>query len=173
MPIPGVGPAGAKNNVFQTVQSAAGGVKFGTNVVVSATVQADNAQDATNLGDTLKLLASMAQLQAKGEMLVLDVRDAESYRRGHLPGAVLMPLETVESHAAELRTEKRPIVTSDATADAPSTPCLRQKRTLMAVLPRLPGVTRFVNFSATSSWVSGPSGTRPSTDALAASAAVG
>ena len=70
IPIPGVGPAGAKNNVFQTIQSAAGGVKFGTNIVVSAQVQADNAQNATNLGDTLKLLASMAQLQAKGDATV-------------------------------------------------------------------------------------------------------
>jgi hypothetical protein len=70
IPIPGVGPAGAKNNVFQTIQSASGGVKFGTNIVVTAQVLADNAQDATNLGDTLKLLASMAQLQAKGDPTV-------------------------------------------------------------------------------------------------------
>jgi ubiquinone/menaquinone biosynthesis C-methylase UbiE len=51
------------------------------------------------------------QLQAKGGVFVLDVRDAESYREGHLPGAILMPLETVEARAAELRTEKKPIVT--------------------------------------------------------------
>ncbi len=51
------------------------------------------------------------QLQAKGDVLILDVRDAESYRNGHLPGAVLMPLDTVESRAAALRSEKRPIVT--------------------------------------------------------------
>lgn len=51
------------------------------------------------------------ELQAKGDVLVLDVRDAESYRQGHLPGAVLMPLETVESRAPALRNEKRPIVT--------------------------------------------------------------
>ncbi|MGH9311576.1 MAG: methyltransferase domain-containing protein, partial [Vicinamibacterales bacterium] len=51
------------------------------------------------------------QLQAKGGVFVLDVRDAESYRAGHLPGAILMPLETVEARAAELRKEKKPIVT--------------------------------------------------------------
>ncbi len=51
------------------------------------------------------------QLRAKGDVLILDVRDAESYRNGHLPGAVLMPLDTVESRVAELRNEKRPIVT--------------------------------------------------------------
>lgn len=51
------------------------------------------------------------QLHVKGGVVVLDVRDAESYRVGHLPGAILMPLETVESRAAELRREKKPIVT--------------------------------------------------------------
>jgi hypothetical protein len=70
IPIPGVGQSGQGNNVFQTIQSAAGGVKFGNLIVVNATVQADNPQDATNLGDTLKLLASMAQLQAKGDATV-------------------------------------------------------------------------------------------------------
>ena len=62
-PIPGVGPNG--NNTFLTVQSAAGGVKFGDNVVVTAQAQSDNAQDAQNLANTVKLLASLAQLQAK------------------------------------------------------------------------------------------------------------
>jgi predicted methyltransferase len=51
------------------------------------------------------------QLQAKSSVLVLDVRDAESYRRGHLPGAVLMPPDTLESQAGTLRNEKRSIVT--------------------------------------------------------------
>jgi hypothetical protein len=69
IPIPGGGQSG-KNNTFQSIQSASGGVKFGANVVVTAQVQADNPQDATNLGDTLKLLASMAQLQSKGDPTV-------------------------------------------------------------------------------------------------------
>jgi hypothetical protein len=61
---------------------------------------------------TLRIaVADFKQLQARGDVLVLDVRDAESYRRGHLPGAVLMPPDTLESRAAELRTENRPIVT--------------------------------------------------------------
>jgi hypothetical protein len=69
IPIPGVGP-GNQSGAFQSIQNASGGVKFGTNVVVSAQVQAGNAQDASNLGDTLKLLASMALLQAKGDATV-------------------------------------------------------------------------------------------------------
>lgn len=56
-------------------------------------------------------VAEFKQLRAKGDVLVLDVRDEESYRRGHLPGAILVPLDTVETRAAELGKEKRPIVT--------------------------------------------------------------
>jgi predicted methyltransferase len=50
-------------------------------------------------------------LWAKGEVLVLDVRDPEMYRRGHLPGAILAMPDSLEARAAELRAEKRPIVT--------------------------------------------------------------
>lgn len=49
---------------FQAVQSAAGGVKFGTPTVVTGQAQADNPQDATSMGDALKLLANLAQMQA-------------------------------------------------------------------------------------------------------------
>jgi hypothetical protein len=58
--VPGLNGQG----VFQAVQSAAGGIKFGTNDVITAQAQADNAQDAQSMADALKLLASMAQLQA-------------------------------------------------------------------------------------------------------------
>jgi hypothetical protein len=64
-------PAGAPNvpglngtGGFQTIQSAAGGVKFGTLVVVTAQATADNAQDAQQMGDALKMLAMLAQMQA-------------------------------------------------------------------------------------------------------------
>jgi len=50
-------------------------------------------------------------LHAKGEVLVLDVRAVESYREGHIPGAVSLPLDAVEQKIAELRKERRPIVT--------------------------------------------------------------
>ncbi len=65
-PIPGVGP-GNKNNAFQTIQMAAGGIKFGSNVVVTGQATAASANDATQIGDTFKLLASLAQLQANGD----------------------------------------------------------------------------------------------------------
>jgi hypothetical protein len=62
--IPGVGP-GAANTALQNIQAAAGGVKFGDPVVVTAQATSDNAQDAQTLGDTVKLLAAVAQMQAQ------------------------------------------------------------------------------------------------------------
>lgn len=68
--IPGVGPQG-QNNAFTGIQYAAGGVKFGASVVLSAQAQAANAQDATQIGDTVKLLASLAQLQSNADPKLL------------------------------------------------------------------------------------------------------
>ncbi len=55
-------------------------------------------------------LAAFKQLLSRGDVLVLDVRDAESYKNGHIPGARSLPLADLGAHAAELRGEKRPIV---------------------------------------------------------------
>jgi hypothetical protein len=70
--IPGVGPQQpGQANAFTGIQNASGGVKFGNNVVVTAQAQAANATDATQLGDTLKLLASLAQMQSNGDPKIL------------------------------------------------------------------------------------------------------
>ena len=47
------------------------------------------------------------------DVLVLDVRDPDSYRQGHLPGAVLMPLEELAKPetAARFAAEKRRLIT--------------------------------------------------------------
>ncbi|SDT41134.1 ArsR/SmtB family transcription factor [Microlunatus soli] len=39
---------------------------------------------------------------ASGDTIVVDVRPAEEYARGHLPGAISMPLEDLRSHIDEL-----------------------------------------------------------------------
>jgi hypothetical protein len=49
---------------FQNVQQAAGGVKFGAQVVFSGEATCDTAQNATTLGDVVKLLINLAQMQA-------------------------------------------------------------------------------------------------------------
>jgi hypothetical protein len=65
---PGAVKAGAANNPManagQNVQAAAGGVKFGANVVFSGEAECDTAQNATTLGDMVKLLINLAQMQA-------------------------------------------------------------------------------------------------------------
>jgi len=59
------GAAGVNlQNAVQNIQSASGGVKFGSVVVVTAQAQSDTPQDAASLGAVLQLLASMAQLSA-------------------------------------------------------------------------------------------------------------
>ena len=57
-------PGANGQGVFQTIQSVAGGVKFGATVVITGQAIADNAQDATNTAGALQLLASLAQMQA-------------------------------------------------------------------------------------------------------------
>ena len=66
---PSKGTGGGSGTVLpatalQEIVSGNAGVKFGTNVVVTAQAQADNAQDATTLAGMIQLLANMAKLQA-------------------------------------------------------------------------------------------------------------
>jgi hypothetical protein len=51
-------------NVGQNVRAAAGGVKFGALVVFSGEAECDTAQNASTLGDVVKLLINLAQMQA-------------------------------------------------------------------------------------------------------------
>ena len=51
-------------NALQKVESASGGLKFGSVVVVTGQAQAATPQDASSLGDVMKLFVNMAQLQA-------------------------------------------------------------------------------------------------------------
>jgi rhodanese-related sulfurtransferase len=51
------------------------------------------------------------KLYDAGEVLVVDTRSEQAYRAGHIPGARLVPYNEVERHIAELKKEKRAIVT--------------------------------------------------------------
>lgn len=53
------------------------------------------------------------KLHAEKKILVVDVRDDESFARGHIPGAINVPLGEEEraEHFNRLKAEKRPIVT--------------------------------------------------------------
>jgi hypothetical protein len=69
VPPTSLAPAGAvtkpnpMQNVAQNVLSAAGGVKFGTLVVFTGQATCDTAQNASTLGDMVKLLINIAQMQ--------------------------------------------------------------------------------------------------------------
>jgi hypothetical protein len=63
-PAPKNGNPNPMQGAFQNVQQAAGGVKFGAQVVFSGEATCDTAQNATTLGDVVKLLINLAQMQA-------------------------------------------------------------------------------------------------------------
>jgi rhodanese-related sulfurtransferase len=51
------------------------------------------------------------KLHDAGDVVVVDVRSEEAYKAGHIPGAVSMPLDKIESHVQELKSAKKAIVT--------------------------------------------------------------
>jgi 3-mercaptopyruvate sulfurtransferase SseA len=55
-------------------------------------------------------LADFKKALDAGQILVLDVRDAQSYANGHVPGAISVPLADLEKRAPELKASKKPIV---------------------------------------------------------------
>jgi 3-mercaptopyruvate sulfurtransferase SseA len=56
-------------------------------------------------------LAEFKRLVDQDAVLVVDVRDPQSYAGGHIPGAILIPVQRLEKEAPTLRQSKKPIVT--------------------------------------------------------------
>ena len=57
-------------------------------------------------------MADFKRLLAANDVVVLDVRSAESYAAGHIPGALSVPEETINSALAEkLKKMGKPIAT--------------------------------------------------------------
>ena len=54
-------------------------------------------------------MAEFKKLQAENKVLVIDVRDAQSYATGHIPGAQMIPLGTLlePANLADLRASKK------------------------------------------------------------------
>jgi rhodanese-related sulfurtransferase len=62
-------------------------------------------------GDVKRItVAELKKLHDAGAVLVLDVRSAEAYREGHIPGAISMPLAAIADRAGELKGAKKRIV---------------------------------------------------------------
>ena len=56
-------------------------------------------------------LAEFKKLADGRGAIVLDVRSADQYRAGHIPGAISVPLNTVAARASEWKSATKPIVT--------------------------------------------------------------
>jgi rhodanese-related sulfurtransferase len=50
-------------------------------------------------------------LAASGDITIIDVRDEGMFATGHIPNAILIPLESVETSTNRLKGLKRPLVT--------------------------------------------------------------
>jgi predicted methyltransferase len=56
-------------------------------------------------------LEALAALASKGTVTVVDVRDEDSFVAGHIPGAIWIPLSSVERSVEQLRALAKPVVT--------------------------------------------------------------
>ena len=54
--------------------------------------------------------AEFKKLLDADKILAIDVRDINSYRAGHIPGAILTPYAEIEQHILTLKASKKPIV---------------------------------------------------------------
>lgn len=57
----------------------------------------------------VELEAFRKDLQA-GRILAIDVRSAEAYRMGHIPGALSFPEAELEARLGQLRAARKPII---------------------------------------------------------------
>jgi len=53
----------------------------------------------------------LKKLMKADKVLVVDVRGADAYKTGHIPGSVSAPLAEIDKHLEELKSAKKPIVT--------------------------------------------------------------
>ena len=56
-------------------------------------------------------LAQFKKLADTKGVIVLDVRSADQFRAGHIPGAISVPLNTVPARASEWKSVTTPVVT--------------------------------------------------------------
>jgi len=55
-------------------------------------------------------VAELKKLQASGAVTVVDVRDADSFKAGHIPGALSIPLDQVSANVDRLKSAKKALV---------------------------------------------------------------
>lgn len=50
-------------------------------------------------------------LMAKDQVVLIDVRDPQSFSEGHIPGAINVPFDFIPNHVDDWKKEKRQLVT--------------------------------------------------------------
>jgi len=55
-------------------------------------------------------VAELSKLHASGAVTVVDVRDTDSFKAGHVPGALSIPLDQVPANVARLKSARKPLV---------------------------------------------------------------
>jgi predicted methyltransferase len=79
----------------------------------AATAAAKSEQPASGVSDpTLRVsLDEFRKMASSGSVTIVDVRDRGSFDAGHIPGAVSIPLESVDGAVEQLRKLGKPVVT--------------------------------------------------------------
>jgi rhodanese-related sulfurtransferase len=76
-------------------------------LVIAGTLPAA-AQDSSSVPRIA--LADFKKLHDEDKVLVIDTRSAESYRGGHIPGAISVPLSAWDQNLPRLKATRKPIV---------------------------------------------------------------
>jgi len=87
------------------VISGRGGVLGAAALVLIGAALGWSADDARRME-----LAEFRERLAAGTIVVVDVRSAQAWRSGHIPGALSVPLDTVGARVKELQGRGKPIV---------------------------------------------------------------
>lgn len=74
LPLPGAGK-NSGSAVLQNIQQASGGIRFGAQVQLDAQAVTGSAQDASSLGDVVRLLAQMVQMHSSGNAVPGQITD--------------------------------------------------------------------------------------------------
>ena len=78
-------------------------------VVVIGGMQGVSAQAVRNVPRIS--IDEIKALLAKNAVLLIDVRDPQSFAEGHIPGAINVPFDHIPKHVEAWKTEKRLLVT--------------------------------------------------------------
>jgi phage shock protein E len=80
-------------------------------IALAAAVCAPVAAQVTDESSVPRIsVADLKKALDAGQVTVIDVRDAESYANGHIPGAILVSLGDLKAKAGGLKGSRKPLV---------------------------------------------------------------